>query len=338
MIVSKKKIRIIYYLILTVLLVMAPMFMLININSYKTHENLVPDTGNDKNSLKNSGYWNPPYIHIDNNWSDSVNDLPWVQGGDGSPGNPYIIENVTIDVGGKNMSAIFIENSIDHFIIRNCTISNTGPAGPMAVWFHNGGILLYNVRNGKLIKNDCSDNIQSGIHLGDCDYNEIIENTLDNNRVGIFFSDCDNNNITGNYAHNHYDDPLDGLFGGAGMFIEWSINNDILGNEFNNNEVYGILLWNADSNNISDNTANDNAIGISLQYSDSNTVSGNTFIGNSMDCIVEYSCAGNDIYDNICEAKEDGGPEILSYNIYIIIGAICVISGFLIKKKFKLYS
>lgn len=334
MIVSKKKIRIIYYLFLTVLLSMTPIFMLINISSYKINENLQPDAGNDKSYLEKSGYWNPPYIHIDNNWSDSANDLPWVQGGDGSPGNPYIIENVTIDAGSKN--AIFIENSIDHFIIRNCTLSNTGNGSIW--WHHNGGIHLYNVMNGKLIKNFCSDNIHSGIHLGDCDYNEIIENTLDNNRVGIFLSDCDNNNITGNYAHNHYDDPLDGIFGGAGMFLEWSYNNDILGNEFNNNEVYGILLNNADFNNISDNTANNNAFGISLHYSDSNTISGNTFIGNSMDCIVEYSCTGNDIYDNICEAKEDGGPAILSYNIYIIIGAICVILGFLIKKKFKLYS
>jgi len=334
MIVSKKKIRIIYYLILTVLLSMTPMFMLINISSYKTNENLQPDAGNDKNYLKNSGYWNPPYIHIDNNWSDSANDLPWVQGGDGSPGNPYIIENVTIDAGSKN--AIFIENSIDHFIIRNCTLSNTGNGSIR--WHHNGGIHLYNVRNGKLIENFCSDNLHSGIHLGDCDNNEIIENTLDNNRVGIFFNDCDNNNITGNYAHNQYDDPLDGIFGGAGMFLEWGVNNNILGNEFNNNEVYGILLNNADSNNISDNTANDNAIGIYLMYSDNNIISGNTFIGNSMDCIVESFCTGNNIYDNICEAKEDGKPEILSYNIYIIIGAICVISGFLIKKKFKLYS
>ncbi len=64
MIVSKKKIRIIYYLILTVLLSMTPMFMLINISSYKTNENLQPDAGNDKNYLKNSGYWNPPYIYI----------------------------------------------------------------------------------------------------------------------------------------------------------------------------------------------------------------------------------------------------------------------------------
>lgn len=316
---------------------MTPVFMQINICLNKANENSQTDAGNDKDYLKTSGYWNPPYIHIDNNWSQSANDLPWVQAGDGSPGNPYIIENVTIDAGGKNIAAIFIENSIDHFIIRNCTLSNTGNGS--IYWFHNGGIHLFNVRNGKLIENFCSDNLHSGIHLGDSDNNEIIGNTLDNNRVGIFLTDCDNNNITGNYAHNQYDDPLDGIFGGAGMFLEWGVNNNILGNEFNNNEVYGIFLNNADSNNISDNTANDNAIGILLSYSDNNIVSGNTFIGNSQECIVESSCTGNDIHDNICEErKEDGEPAILSYNIYILIGAICVISGFLIKKKFTLQS
>ena len=332
--VNLRKIRIIYYFILFGLLFLTPVFMEINIILNKNNEDLQPDAEKDNNYLKSAGYWNPPYIHIDNNWSQSANDLPWVQGGDGSPGNPYIIENVTIDAGAKN--AIYIENSIDHFIIRNCSLSNTGNGSIW--WFHNGGIHLFNVRNGKLIENFCSDNLHSGIHLGDCDNNEIIGNTLDNNRVGIFLTDCDNNNITGNYAHNQYDDPLDGIFGGAGMFLEWGVNNNILGNEFSHNEVYGILLNNADSNNISDNTANDNSVGIYLMNSDYNTISGNTLIGNSMDCIVESGCTGNNIYDNICEAKEDGKPEILSYNIYIIIGAICVISGFLIKKKFKLFS
>jgi parallel beta-helix repeat protein len=211
---------------------MTPMFMLSNIGSYKTHENLQSDDGNNKIYLKNSGYWNPPYIHIDNNWSDSANDLPWVQGGDGSPGNPYIIENVTIDAGGKNIGAIFIENSIDHFIIRNCTLSNTGNGSIW--WFHNGGIHLFNVRNGRLIKNNCLDNLHSGIHLEDSHNNEIIENTLEYNRIGISLSDSNDNNITGNYAYYQYDDPLDGLFGGTGIFIEWSDNNDILENEVNN--------------------------------------------------------------------------------------------------------
>ncbi|MFX1314758.1 MAG: nitrous oxide reductase family maturation protein NosD [Promethearchaeota archaeon] len=333
MIVNKKKIRIIYFSILIVVLSMMPVFMEIKIILNKNNEDLQPVTVNDNNYLKNAGYWNPPYIHIDNNWSQSANDLPWVQAGDGSPGNPYIIENVTINAGGKNIAAIFIENSIDHFIIRNCTLSNT--ANGSYWWFHNGAIHLFNVRNGKLIKNDCSDNIHSGIHLEDSYNNEIIENVLYNNRIGISLTDCDNNNITGNYGHNQYDDPLDGIFGGAGMFLEWGVNNKILGNEFNNNEVYGIFLSYADSNNISDNTANDNAFGIYVMYSNYNTISGNTFIGNSQDCIVESFCTGNNIYDNTCEAKKDGGAEILSYNIYILIGAIFVISGFLIKKKCK---
>lgn len=284
------------------------MFMQINISSNKTNENLKLNTVNDKKNLKNSGYWNPPFIHIDNNWSDSAAALPWVQGGDGSSGNPYIIENVTIDAGGNNISAIFIENSIDYFIIRNCTISNTGPEGPIFPFYCTGGILLYNVTNGKLIKNDCSDNTHSGIHLQDCDNNIITENIVTKNRLGISLDLCDYNNITGNYANNNYDDPLDGLVGGLGMFIQWS-----------------------NYNNISDNTANNNQIGIELQQSNYNTVSGNTFIGNGYKCISEINCIVNYIYNNICKGKE-GRPVILSYDIYILIGAICVISGILIKK------
>ncbi len=190
---------------------------------------------------------------------------------------------------------------------------------------------LYEVHLRKLIKNDCSDNTHSGIYLQDYDNNIITENTVTNNRLGISLDFCDNNNITRNYANNNYDDPLDGLIGGLGIFIQWSNYNNISGNEANDNNIYGFMLWKSDYNNISDNTANNNQIGIELQQSNYNTVSGNTFIGNGYKCISEINCIVNYIYNNICKGKE-GRAVILSYDIYILIGAICVISGILIKK------
>ena len=98
---------------------------------------------------KTSGYWKVDYIHIDGNWTDAKNNLDWVQGGDGSLGDPYIIENVTIDCGGSDFG-ILIENSNDYFIIRNCTVYNSGDE-----WL-NAGIKMDQVDNGQLINNNCS--------------------------------------------------------------------------------------------------------------------------------------------------------------------------------------
>ena len=74
-------------------------------------------------SPKNSGFWNVNFIHINGNWTTARTNLNWVQGGNGSWNDPYIIENVTIDALGSGCG-ILIENSSDYFIIRNCTISN----------------------------------------------------------------------------------------------------------------------------------------------------------------------------------------------------------------------
>ncbi len=76
---------------------------------------------------KTSEIWNNfSYIHIDGNWSTAAA-YEWCRG-DGSWGNPYVIENMTITaVGSPTGSGIFINNSKnDYFIIRNVTVLNAG--------------------------------------------------------------------------------------------------------------------------------------------------------------------------------------------------------------------
>ena len=74
--------------------------------------------------------------------------------GDGSWGNPYIIENVTIDASSSPTgSGIFINNSKnEYFRIENCTIFNVG-AGQT-----NAAIKLDHTENGTLFDNNCSNN------------------------------------------------------------------------------------------------------------------------------------------------------------------------------------
>jgi hypothetical protein len=69
-----------------------------------------------------------------------------VVGGNGTVFNPFIIENWSIDASLNH--GIWIENTNEHFIIRNCYIWN-GTNGSAA----NYGIYLNNLTNGFVINN-----------------------------------------------------------------------------------------------------------------------------------------------------------------------------------------
>ncbi|NVM19484.1 MAG: hypothetical protein HWN80_17415, partial [Candidatus Lokiarchaeota archaeon] len=77
-------------------------------------------------SLKSSSFWElTSPIEIDdtgvNNWTWAEGEA-WFGGGNGAQVNPYIIENVTIDVDNTFEYCIDIQNSSVYFIINNCTV------------------------------------------------------------------------------------------------------------------------------------------------------------------------------------------------------------------------
>ena len=84
---------------------------------------------------------NPIYIDAEasgvdaHNWTWARNQ-DWCRVGDGTQGNPYLIENISIDCSGSG-SGIYINNSHDiYFTIRNCSITDA------AADFYNSGITL----------------------------------------------------------------------------------------------------------------------------------------------------------------------------------------------------
>ena len=85
----------------------------------------------------------------------------WCRKGDGSYGNPYVIENVTINAGGVEwVSCIKIINSKnDYFRIQNCTVRNSG----WRQW--DAGITLQNTEKGTIVNNTCTNNQRNGILL-----------------------------------------------------------------------------------------------------------------------------------------------------------------------------
>ncbi|MFX1346449.1 MAG: right-handed parallel beta-helix repeat-containing protein [Promethearchaeota archaeon] len=237
-------------------------------------------------NLKKSGFWpNCSRIHIKNdNWSESS--LDWIQVNNGTQDNPHIIENVTIDAGGLG-SAILIENSSAFFIIRNCTLTNSGSG-------NNAGIFLNHTSNGYLVDNNCSNN-NHGICLHDkCINNILLNNTANNNdNHGIKLEiNCTDNTILGNIVSYNM---------ARGIVLAQNCNNNsILENEVNNNDDRGMALSNHSNNNtISGNTVNDNNYGISLSsQSNNNTISGNIANDNYYVGIYFYRCNNNTISRN----------------------------------------
>ncbi len=253
---------------LTILITLGFLFCLMIINNNNFFADIEINERKSANiterNFKNpntSGHWKTNHIHILNdNWSATA--LDWIQVGAGTPQNPHIIENVTINAVGMG-SGIIIEDSNDYFIIRNCTVYNSG------IVSSDAAILLRNTDNGQIIENNCSNNKRHGIHLREnCNNNFLLRNNISNNRNGIFLYLSDNNSISGNtLEYNDYN----------GIYLDSSDNNTISENNANKNKQDGILLIVCNNNTITNNTANDNdrsGIYVTI-YCNDNVVSGN---------------------------------------------------------------
>ncbi len=217
--------------------------------------------------------WNLPYIHVNANWSYTEGNYTWCNG-NGTIDNPYVIENVTINANDIG-SGIHIENSIDYFEIRNCTITRApSPDG-------HAGIQFDYVNNGTIFNNNLTDNYV-GIHISNSNNNTILENLLIYNRGQGIILDFnskfnliqDNTGIRNTYY---------GL-----LLNSQSNNNTILGNTFNNNTKSGYgsgirLNAQSDDNLIYRNTLEYNNYGIKLKTASNNTkIHGNKIENNNI--------------------------------------------------------
>ena len=296
---------------------------IISVNNSYSDTPMINETTTDENhdltSLKMSWYNNSEDpIYIDgsvtgvgaHNWTWARDTQEWCRKGDGSWANPYVIENITIDVGGSG-SGIYINNSkIVNFIIRNCTVFNSG------INEDDAGIKLENTNNGTLFMNNCSLNNRHGILLyEDCNNNTISGNTANDNFDGIYlYNGCANNTISGNTANDNYNGIS--LYNGCD-------NNTISGNTAYNNwySIHATWYWgngilleeNCTTNTISGNTANDNLHGISLYNGcDNNTISGNNANNNTEFGILFYDSNDNKVLGNTANNHAN-------YGIYLYI-------------------
>jgi len=231
----------------------------------------VNDRDNELESLNPKSSWynnseNPIYIDASatgvgaHNWT-WARIQSWCQKGDGSWGNPYIIENVSIDA--TTDSGIHIHNSKnEYFRIQNCTIYDAHSTSGYA------GIKLENSNNGTIFNNTCSDNDYSGILLTASSINNtILNNTANDNRYnGIWVqASCTNNYLINNTA----EETAAGQSQDYGIRLLTASNNTISGNYLKGNTQYGIYLTTSDGCNITQNRVIDNTLyGIYLLSTD----------------------------------------------------------------------
>lgn len=220
-------------------------------------------------------------IHIDNNWTATKS--AGICTGNGTYSDPYVIEDLVIDVGSTG-SGILIENSDAYFKIVSCTVYNSGSG-----WI-DAGIKLQTVNNGLLIDNNASNN-KFGIFLSNSSDNIISGNIANNNDYdGISLFESENNIISGNTVYNN----------SYGIYLFVSYNNNIEGNTVNYNEYSGIGLSSSDNNTISRNAANYNMQGIFLVGGcNNNTISGNTANYNADKGVYVIDSNNNTISGNI---------------------------------------
>ena len=282
------------------------LFAILVTNDLKEYynNNKIKSTVNDNNNdLRTSTIWTPNYIHIQNNWSATQSSYDWCDGA-GSWSNPYVIMDVEID-GTNSRTCIFIENTNEYFIIKNCKAYNSIENG--------GGIKLVNVNNGMLINNNFSNNNGVGIVLYNGENNTISNNKLHKNLNGLYLENINESTISGNAAS---------YSNGKGIWLTNGLNNTISENIVNNNYIgiqlqninltdvsknninnsrIGIKILEGHYNNIFENSINSNFYGIYLETSTHNKISHNTLIGN-LYCIKETEdCDYNVFVDNYCE-------------------------------------
>ncbi len=248
-------------------------------------------------------------------------------GGNGTIGNPYILENKTYDGGSTNGYSLI--NFDSYFIIRNCTFINSGTADD------NAGLRLVGVENG-LIYNNTFESCQNGIlfsqQIGTCQNNIVKNNTFRNNINGIrvaylarwinitknrFFDNGDGIELFGrnlnSVSYNYFESNS------VGIHLLGSDSNTIVGNQVQYTNNFGIYLENSDMNEIRSNIVKNSNVGVLLDSSKSNEINLNIINSNTEGITFQSISDNNTIFNNTI-ANNNKGIHVFGGDSNYIIG------------------
>ncbi|MHA1131442.1 MAG: right-handed parallel beta-helix repeat-containing protein [Candidatus Helarchaeota archaeon] len=224
--------------------------------------------------------------------------------GNGTSGNPFIIENLIINGSGGNLIDISYTNA--YFIIRNCTCINGSV-----------GIHLYEVNNGAFFNNTVK-NGGNGIWIEKADNIILQQNNFSYNSRGITLKQETNNvsvlknNITFNQRDgiysigSHHNITIEGnlIFSNYERGISLAIENStIIGNRIINNTEIGISIVGCKNTTILNNTITGSEYGLYLDSSSNNTFSLNNITQNSYGIYLIDEASGYSTNNTFTENK-----------------------------------
>jgi len=234
--------------------------------------------------------------------SNATTGISW---GNGTVGNPYIIEGWDIDASGNR--GVWISDATVHFIVRNCFIHGGGVS--------NDGIYIYNCNNGDMIDNTCNDNAcgifltfssgctatdnhctnnsMAGIYLFRTDSNTLSSNVMVNCGINIWGSS------SGNY-NSHSIDSSNTVNGKPVYFLKYLSGASVPSN------AGQVILANCDHINVWNQYLSNASVGILIAYSSDVLVANNFCRLNAFEGIYLYSSTNCNLSDNNCSNNEFG--------------------------------
>ncbi|MFW9911985.1 MAG: NosD domain-containing protein [Candidatus Thorarchaeota archaeon] len=257
-----------------------------------------------------AGVSHDPFVIMgDANFSDTASAEGW--SGDGSPGSPFIIENLDIVLGFTPIAAISITGTQVHFIIRSCSLT-----GPLATPSY--GVHLENVANGQIDDTQCS-GFSTGINITGCDSITVSNSNCSGNPDGIHIESSNSSTVVNNICSNT-------MF--IGIRLLRSNSSIVSGNTCNDGDMNGIYLDNCNSTTANGNVCNNNNnYGLSVHTCNFSTVNRNTCDENAFSGIHLVRSYFSSAEDNICNENREGIyiQEMDSSNIS---GNACILNDF----------
>jgi parallel beta-helix repeat protein len=255
-----------------------------------------------------------------------------VSSGDGSPSNPWIIENYDINGTGHGY-CVYVGNTTEHFALKNSRLYGASGVDD-GLYYPDAGVTLHSTRNVTLEGNNISNNGMAGIFIDASSEIDASSNYITENQVGAYIYRSGNNTLTNNtmgfnafFGINAYESNCNDLSGNE-IWGGWSTGMHLFGSHWNKisanrimesyhaielntaclyNEIAGNKAWNltnsavriyeAHCNTLRGNTISWSMRGIEMIRADNNLVLNNSVM-NNRDGLMAHGCLGGDISGN----------------------------------------
>lgn len=193
--------------------------------------------------------------------------------GDGTPGNPYVIEGYNINASG-GVYCIHIESTSVHFIIRDCLLRNASYRYDDAA-----AVRFYYLSHGAVENCSAEYSGHYGYLAWDCQYVSFTNCTSRIAPIGVRFCFCEHSSSDGNTLDNT------GALGQSLLKYGVSIyGSDFIAAENNNIRGYadiGLVVSASSDVLLSGNSVNSSKNGIEFYAAHSSTVSNNTLMNST---------------------------------------------------------